>query len=56
MKYLLDVFAVYILSKEWQQACGVKEILTIVDVATGITSFEVVRSQTAKETARVIQS
>ena len=44
----------YILNKEWQRACGVKEILTIVDVATGITSFEVVRSQTAKETARVI--
>ena len=44
----------YILDKEWQRACGVKEILTIVDVATGITSFEVVRSQTAKETARVI--
>ena len=44
----------YILNKEWQQACGVKEILTIVDVATGITSFEVVRSQSAKETARVI--
>ena len=44
----------YILDKEWQTACGVKEILTIVDVATGITSFEVVRNQTAKETARVI--
>ena len=44
----------YVLNKEWQAACGVKEILTIVDVATGITSFEVVRSQEAKETARVI--
>ena len=44
----------YILDKEWQAACGVKEILTIVDVATGITSFEVVRNQTAKETSRVI--
>ena len=42
----------YILDKEWQAACGVKEILTIVDVATGI-SFEVVRNQTAKETSRV---
>ena len=48
----------YILKANWQATCGVHEILTIVDVATGVTigvtSFEVARSQTAKETARII--
>ena len=44
----------FVLKAEWQRACGVHDILTLTDMATRITSYEVAGSQRAIETARII--
>ena len=44
----------FVLKAEWQRACGVHEILTMTDMATRATSYEVAESQRAIETARII--
>ena len=44
----------FVLKAEWQRACGVHDILTLTDMATRITSYEVAESQRAIETARII--
>lgn len=44
----------FVMKAEWQKACGVHEILTLTDMATRVTSYEVAESQKAVETARII--
>jgi hypothetical protein len=44
----------YILEKERALLCGVAMILTLTDVATRITSYEIAKQQTALETAKIL--